>query len=115
MKLESHFNIGDKVWIYWDEPMEVTIGQIQMTHTHRLRKKPELEERYMTHEFGIGSGSFFIYGRSIYATRDECIAGNQAAIENKARLDEEQRADEREWLLREITKAQEKLSKLEQA
>lgn len=115
MKLESHFSIGDKAWIYWDEPTQVTIGQIQMTYTHARRKKPELEERYMTHEYGIGSGSYFIFGRSIYATRDACVAGNQEAIAEKAREDEAQRAQEREWLLKEISDAQEKLLKLEAA
>jgi hypothetical protein len=113
MKLESHFSIGDKVWVYRDEPTEATVGQIQMTYMQRKRKTPELEERYMTHEFGIGSGSYFIYGKSIYATREECVEGNQEAIAEKALQDEANRIQQRTWLLQEIAEAQAKLSKLE--
>ena len=86
MKFNSRFNIGDLVWVPAGpnyDPVAVTIGQINIKHTHskgregeelsdNYKPQEEYKETYMCDETGIGSGSVWELGKNIFASKEEC-------------------------------------------
>lgn len=94
MRLESTFDIGDKVWCTQGTgPVhQLTVGMIRVQVTDSPGRigeeifdnfKPQkgYEEEYMCVETGIRSGSVFTLGRNIFATKYEA----QSAV-NEYRL-----------------------------
>ena len=91
MQFDSRFNIGEKVWIIYHygrggmKPVELTVGKITIEHTDSKGREGEeifdnykpqekYEEKYMCDETGIGSGTYYILGKSIFATEKECLS-----------------------------------------
>ncbi len=84
MDFRSQFNIGDKVFVpIKKQPTLVTIGRITIEHTDSKGRngeelfdnyKPQkgYKETYMCDETGIGSGSCWVAGKNIFATKEEC-------------------------------------------
>ena len=102
MNFTSHFGPGDKAWIFGDGPEQVTIGQIRLTLTSSKgipgetmfsNYKPQkgFVEEYMCVETGIGSGSIYTYGRSIFTTKQECLDANASRIKQMQKAAEEMR------------------------
>ena len=62
----------------WHVQGELTVGQVTM-----MKSGSEQEERYMCHETGIGSGSFY-YVKDLYPTQEEaqseCDKRNEKAV-----------------------------------
>jgi hypothetical protein len=104
MKFETAFNIGDKGWVMyndWKHPQQVTVGQIRIEHTDSKgdssysfgdNYKPQKKhlEQYMCEETGIGSGTVYTLGKTIFATKEECL---EAFEERIRELEEYERAE----------------------
>jgi hypothetical protein len=84
MKLYSKFSPGDKVWCIkgGNKAVELTVGQvnIKVTDSPGTSKETIFDnyrplsgrvESYMCVETGIHSGSVYVLGRNIFATKNE--------------------------------------------
>lgn len=73
----------------------LTVGQIRVTETlpgaRFFSEEPCYKEEYMCVETGVGSGTIWTYGKSIFATEAEAHAGviahQQAAYKQRAERD----------------------------
>lgn len=122
MELKTAFSCGDKGWVF-DYASggihQLTVGQVQVTFTksegvndgrveancgiqfNNYKPKEAYEERYMCVETGVGSGSVYTLGESIFASEDECRAANakrlrEIAKEKREREEWERRQEEKE-------------------
>lgn len=73
--ITPHFRMGQKAWVpryrngQPDEPMEATVGEIKIEIS-----KEGVTEAYMCEETGIGTGTLYTLGESIFDTEEECRA-----------------------------------------
>lgn len=120
MNIQTTLSCGDKAWTFDGENIrQRTVGQIRIQYTdspgigdgfmeggiasysggwggvpdNYQKKPPKLVEEYMCVETGIGSGSIYTLGESIFATENECRTANTARL---AELAEEKRKRE-QW------------------
>lgn len=105
MKIETTFSCGDQGWVFREDRAELlTIGQIRIQVTKSRgdvnsmfsNYKPQegYEEVYMCEETGIGSGSLFTLGKSIFVTEAECLKANAKRIkEHKANAERARKLD----------------------
>jgi hypothetical protein len=132
MRFETKFNCGDKAWIFTDRPEQLTIGQIRIEYTkskgfrggyvddemptiafdNYKPKAEEYREVYMCVETGIGSGSLWELGKSIFATAEECVAANAKRIADQKRYAEEMRRMDLERAQRQLVAAQDQIARL---
>lgn len=84
MRIDTKFAPGDKVWVLYDGlPREVTVGQVRVVVTdspglgetdwQNYRAQSGRLEEYMCVETGVGSGTVYTLGQSVFGTRDECV------------------------------------------
>ena len=95
MKFESRFDIGGKVFVPINGiSTQVTIGKVTIEHTDskgrpgedlfdNYKPQKKYKETYMCDETGVGSGSCWELGRSIFATEAECEQAIMAQWEEK--------------------------------
>jgi hypothetical protein len=109
MKFTTAFNCGDRGWVYDGKKgaTQLTIGQIRITYTNskgvndgaidpgfpgiafdNFKAKTSYEESYMCVETGIGSGSVYTFGKSIFKTEAECLTANAARIAEQKKHEE---------------------------
>jgi hypothetical protein len=132
MKFETAFSCGEKAWAFDGERAhQVTVGQVQVTYTHSKGlnggvvdpdipvafdnfkpKKATYEERYMCIETGVGSGSIYTLGQSIFRTKAECEQANAEQMEQRKRYQEQMRKMGIERAQLRIADAQAELRKL---
>lgn len=100
MKFETRFNCGDKAWVFGERrPEQLTVGQIRIEYTKSAGlnggvvepgcgiafdnykpKEETYEEVYMCVETGIGSGTLWRLGQTIFATEAECLTANEERL-----------------------------------
>lgn len=111
MIFETAFNIGDRGWVYYgtrsNYVQQATIGKITVEHTETTLYEddetgygePVLEhkEKYMCKETGVGSGTVFTYGETIFKTKQECEAAfaGRIAAQAEEKIAAELRSNER--------------------
>lgn len=89
MNITTTFSCGDLAWVLHNgRPTRLTIGQVRVEHTDspgisqagitfdNFAAQKSHTESYMCVDTGIGSGSVYTLGESIFATEQECIAAN---------------------------------------
>lgn len=133
MEIQTALSIGDKVWAWGDyRPRLLTVGQVRVQitdspgvndgHVHpecrgvafdNYKPQADRKEEYMCVESGIGSGTLWELGRTIFRTEDECIAANAEAIERRRVADEECKQRERRDLLRQEPSLREQLARID--
>jgi len=88
MKITTQFSNGDKAWVftYAKSPKVglATVGQVRVTITEsqgdgedgfdNFRPQSSRVEEYMCEETGIGSGTIYTLGESIFETEAEAQA-----------------------------------------
>lgn len=127
MKFSTEFNFGDKGWVYTDGPRQLTIGQIRIEATNspgvysdedeeiqfdNYKRKEGYEEVYMCIETGIGSGSLWRLGKSIFKTREDCLEANKEEIVRRELAAAEMRKRDIEHALRRKATAEAELRSL---
>ena len=102
MKIETQLSCGDKVWRFNGAHAEqLTVGQVRVEYTESrgcsdlefrgdvimnggenyAPIRPQQEEIYMCTETGIGSGSLYKLGETIFLSKEDCLAANEAKME----------------------------------
>lgn len=127
MKIETSLSCGDKAWVYDGHKgaMQVTVGQVRVEFTSTKGVKDSMftnyqaqkgfKEQYMCVETGVGSGSVWEWGKSIWGTEKDCLKGNEVRIKEAKERAESQRKQEIVWALEEKRAVEEKLRRLEAA
>ena len=142
MKIETKLSCGDKAYIYQvghtkevpGHAIEVTIGQVRVEFTkssglkrgeffrgnvlssdNTLPKSATYRESYMCVETGIGSGSIWEYGKSIFLTKEDALKAGEEESERQRqyliRREQEQRAE----LIRRESAVRQELARIEEA
>lgn len=136
MQITTTLSCGDKAWTFeGDYVRERTVGQVRIEYTHSAGigdgfmeggvianggenyepMEPKLVEQYMCVETGIGSGSIFTLGESIFLTREECETANAERIAIREQKKRDRAAWERSQLLAEEASVRMKLARIEAA
>ena len=112
MKFETHLNIVDRAYYVYNcttpKIERRTVGEVSL----RYNKKEGLKERYMCKETGIGSGTVYTYGKSIFATEEEANVRIEELLEEYADAIAERKRYEEEERQRMIAQEKEQLRKL---
>lgn len=96
MKIQTQFSCGDMAWVFCDNgPRQLTIGQVRVECTdspgyedspfHNYGAQKGYKEQYMCLETGVGSGTIWEFGVSLFADEASCIEANKARIEQMAK------------------------------
>ena len=104
----TKLSLGEKAYVVGSglDPiiMEMTVGQIRVKQTHPKHRESDestcYEEVYMCVESGVGSGSLWTYGVSIFKTHEEAEHGaNRLRQQNYKQLAEREkrRKEQNEW------------------
>lgn len=112
MNITTNLSCGDTAWVFTDNgPQTVTVGQVRIEYTSskgidgsmfgNYQAQKGFKEQYMCVETGIGSGTVWEFGKSIFLDEAACIEANEQRIVELKRHAEEER-------LREIVMAQRK-------
>lgn len=121
----THLSLGQVAYAVQGNGLDffvgrVTVGQIRVTETApKLRASwddsPLFKEEYMCVETGVSSGSIWTFGKNIFATEADAMAGvrayEQAAHKERAERDayqEKQRIQREEEERRQLARLQEK-------
>ena len=102
--ITPRFAPGDEVWVFdkQDGASKLTVGQVrvEVTASPGLRglsrfsnfsAQASYVEQYMCVETGVGSGTIYTLDKSVFATKEECLAANAERIEQHKRHKEELR------------------------
>jgi hypothetical protein len=75
MEFKTAFSCGDQGWVFnGSRVVALTIGLIRPCMIDSRSAKTSYTEEYMCNETGIGSGSVYTLGKTIFVTREECEA-----------------------------------------
>jgi hypothetical protein len=122
MNITTALSCGDKAWTFDGERIcQRTVGQVHVEYTQSpgigdafmegsvlsysgsdpepenyKPMEPKLVERYMCVETGIGSGSVYTLGESIFLSEEECRAANAERLAELARIKKQRQDYERE-------------------
>jgi len=126
MQFETAFNVGDRGWIFTENEIRlVTIGQIRVKYTGKSNElygpigdnygpqKESYVEEYMCYEHGIGSGSVFTLGKSIFATKEGCEIQYAEEIERKRLYNENLEKEQHQTNLRLVESCKMELARLQ--
>lgn len=128
MRFDSTLSPGDKAWTFDGEHIrERTIGQVRIEYTHSpgigdgfmeggvisysggsdvaenyAPMEPKLVEQYMCVETGIGSGSVYTMGESIFTSEEACRAAFAVRLAELEREKQKRREWQREERIRRL-------------
>lgn len=122
MQINTSLSCGDKAWTFDGERVvQRTVGQVRVEYTHSpgigdafpeggvlsysggdtepenyRAMEPKLVEQYMCVETGIGTGSIYTLGESIFLSEQECREANAERLAERARIKKQREDYERE-------------------
>lgn len=139
MHIETKLSVGDKGWTFdGTHVRQRTIGQIRIEYTQSdgigdgymeggvicssgdeyatnyAPMPPKLIESYMCVETGIGSGSIYTFGETMFLTEEDCRIKCAEAIQKKAEADAARKQREREQALSEEPLLRLRLARIEE-
>lgn len=142
MLIETKLSCGDTGYIYRvghtkevpGHAVGLTVGQVRAVFTkseglkrgqvfqgcvlssdNTLPKNAEYKEEYMCVETGIGSGTVWEFGRTIFLTKEEALKSGEEESERRRQFFISEEIRKREELLREEGAVRAKLARIEEA